>query len=350
MTVQLDAATLKALERKHLRYISDAIPGIRRKGVGKGFFYLDPNGIRIINPNTIGRVETMNIPPAWKDVWINPYSHGHLQATGTDSKGRKQYIYHPVWNEICQENKFSKLPTFGQFLPKIRRKVSSDIRLPKLVREKVLATIVWLLEHTFIRVGNEEYAKENNSFGLTTLRNKHVKISKNGVRFEFIGKSGVAHEVSILHPLVKKTIKMCVELPGYHLFQYQDGRNRKHAVDSGDVNEYLQNICGEDITAKDFRTWGGTVLSASTLNSFGVWIKKDDLKRNINKAVKVVSSHLRNTPKVCKNYYIHPVVIHSYEKQILIPHFEQVAKKTSNKNSRLSFDEFAVLELLRKHT
>lgn len=346
----IDAQTLKQLEKKNLRCISDEISGISRKRAGKGSFYLDPNGVKISNQNILRRIEELAIPPAWEDIWISPFSHSHLQSTGIDSKGRKQYIYHPLWIELCQENKFEHIISFCNFLPEIRKKVSYDIKIPRLVKEKILATVVWLLENTLIRVGNDEYARDNNSFGLTTLRNRHVKVQKGQAKFEFRGKSGIEHSVNIENPKIVRIIKRCIELPGFELFQYIDPSGERHVIDSGEVNDYLKNITGEEISAKDFRTWGGTVLSAITLNNIGPWRKKDDLAKNISQTVKVVASHLRNTPSVCKNYYIHPTVIETYEKQILIPHFNYYRDNPPRKPKRLSLDEFSVFKLLKKYS
>lgn len=343
----IDVQTLRQLEKKNLRYINDEISGISRKRAGKGFFYLDPNGVKISNQNILERIEKLVIPPAWENVWISPFGHSHLQATGIDDKGRKQYLYHELWTQICQENKFNRIVTFAEKLPKIRKKVLTDMRGIRLVREKILATIVWLLENTFIRVGNEEYAKDNNSFGLTTLRNRHVKVSFKGVKFEFKGKSGVMHSININHPLVTKTIRRCIELPGFELFKYLDESNNPCPVDSGEVNEYLKDLTHEEISAKDFRTWGATVLSAATLNKYGPWESAASLKDNIYKAVKEVARHLGNTPKVCKNYYIHPKIIESYEKNSLILHFDKLRAKKPALPARLTFDEFAVLKLLK---
>lgn len=331
-----------------LRYLENNIPGFTRKRAGKGFVYFDVFGKTLKDPPALERINTLVIPPAWKEVWISPLDNSHLQATGIDEKGRKQYVYHPDWIKICQENKFNKLTEFALMLPKIRYKVSKDMKGASLSRKKVVSTIIWLLEHTFIRVGNEEYARDNKSFGLTTLRNKHVKVRGSKVRFEFKGKSGIQHLVDITHPKVAKVIKKCIELPGFELFQCIDEDGKKHVVDSEDINEYLNETTGKNLTAKDFRTWGGTTLSAVSLKDIGPYLTDYQFKKNVNQAVKTVAHHLRNTTSVCRKYYIHPKVINSYQKNILIPHFEEVFAKGKKMNG-LSLNESAVFELLQKN-
>lgn len=345
----IDSTLLESIEKKHLRYISEISPGIRRMKKGEGFIYIDPNGVKIINPNTIERINDLRIPPAWEDVWICPNQHGHIQAFGFDSKGRKQYIYHTSWTQICQENKFNHLLVFCDNLPKLRSKIKKDLDNRKMVKEKILATVVWLLENTFIRVGNKEYAKDNKSYGLTTLRNKHVKIGRNKVTLEFKGKSGVKHTVEITNPSMIKTIKKCVEIPGYELFQYIDDDKRPKVIDSGEVNEYLQSIAKDDISAKDFRTWGATLLASTNFYLLGPYASDNELKKKTKETIKKVSQHLRNTPKICQNYYIHPSIFKSYENQILIPHFETHIKTKPKKHPLISRDENTVIDLLYKH-
>lgn len=327
-----------------LKYIQDDIPGFSRKKSGKGFTYFG-NGVKITDKKVTERINKLVIPPAWTDVWISPFKNSHLQATGRDERGRKQYIYHSGWNSVCQQNKFNRVIFFGKILPLIRAHIKKDLYLQNLERERILATVVWLLENTFVRVGNREYAQDNNSYGLTTLRNKHVNLKNDSVEFVFKGKSGVPHKVSIKNPRVVKTIRSCVELPGYTLFKYfEDGEKR--VVDSADVNQYLKIITGEDITAKDFRTWGGTVVSATALNDIGPFSNKKECDQNIVTAVKIVSSHLRNTPSVCRNYYIHPKIIEAYQTERLIPHFRTITSRLNRKPELLSAEEFAVISLL----
>lgn len=340
-----DSDLIKQAQKIHLRYISDDRPGIRRMKTGKEFKYIDSNGSRISNQNTIERIKNLSIPPAWKDVWISPLENSHLQAVGFDDKNRKQYIYHADWLILCNEDKFNKLVDFGKLLPKIRKYTNSNLYKSNLSKERILSTIVWLLEHTFIRIGNDEYARDNKSFGLTTLHNKHVNVRGSNIKFEFMGKSGVKHLLTINHPTIAKTIKQCIELPGYELFQCIDTDRQRHVIDSGDVNEFLQQLTGEDISAKEFRTWGATVLAATHLNTLG-FVNADEEKKNIKETVKHVSKHLRNTPSVCQKYYIHPTIINTYSKNILIPYFQ----KTARKIPFMLQNEVKVLNLLEKYS
>lgn len=337
---------IEAAKDANLRYISESTKGYSRVKKDKSFSYLNTEKKKITDETVTLRINKLKIPPAWKNIWVSPSTNTHLQATGVDAKGRKQYIYHPKWIEISQQSKFDKLVDFGLNLPKIRSRVSYDLTSKKPDLKRVLATVVWLLEHTFIRVGNEEYARENDSFGLTTLRDRHVKIRGNDIRFEFKGKSGVIHSVRVDNPKIAKTLKMCIELPGYELFKYIDERGERHVVDSGLVNEYLSDTTGKDISAKDFRTWGGTVLSAETLNKLGDFLDEQDLKTKLLETVKIVADHLRNTVAVCRSYYIHPTVFKSYEEKMLIPHFNYAV---TNGNSGLHKDEYRVLTLLQKY-
>lgn len=336
----------ETIEDAHLRYINDNVDGIKRFKDGKSFIYLGPKAEKIKDKKTLDRINSLVIPPAWKNVWISPHSNTHLQATGFDEKGRKQYLYHPKWIEATQATKFDKMIFFGEVLPKLRRRINTDMKQSGLERNKILATVVWLLGHTFIRVGNEEYVKENKSFGLTTLRNKHVEVKGNEICFEFKGKSGVEHSVKVSDPRVAKVIKQCIELPGFELFQFIDDKGERHIIDSADVNEYLQDVTGEDVSAKEFRTWGGTVLSADTLNEFGDFEDEDDAKKKITETVKTVSKHLRNTPSVCRQYYIHPVVLKTYNDKILIPFFGKIKKSEVD---GLNLNEYRVINLLQKY-
>lgn len=336
-------------EEIKLRYISDEIPGITREKKGKGFIYLDKGGNLVKDPKILERIEKLAIPPAWEDVWISPINSGHLQATGRDEKGRKQYLYHQKWREAASRHKFDKMLFFGKALPEIRKQVSSDIEIRFLNKKKILATVVWLLGTTYIRVGNEEYEDENEHFGLTTLRDKHVSFSKSSATFEFVGKSGKKHKIGVTHPKVVKIIKRLDELPGYHLFQYIDDNGRRKELDSGEVNDYLKELAGDAVSAKDFRTWGGTLLAATHLNELGVFEDPKEANSKITQAVKVVSAHLGNTPTMAKNYYIHPIVPKAYTDKILIPHFEKVRKSKIDKPKELTKDEFALIKLLESY-
>lgn len=330
----------------HLRYINPDSKGFSREKHGKDFIYLDSDKKRIKEPTILQRIESLNIPPAWEKVWIAPIRNGHIQAVGMDEKGRKQYIYHPEWIALSQEKKFDKLVFFSSVLPEIRRKIASDMSIVGLKQEKVLATIIWLLEHTYIRIGNEEYAKENQHYGLTTMRTKHVDVEGSTVTFRFVGKSGKEHEVNVDHPKVAKTIRKLESLPGYELFQYINTDGERHQVTSDEVNDYLQSLTGDSISAKDFRTWGGTVMSAVTLFKLGQPPTIEEIKKNITQAVKTVAKELGNTPTVCRTYYIHPIIPKTYEAKKLIEHFDGIEKIIEKKPSLLSKAEFAVQRLL----
>ena len=341
-----DEKIAAALKEESLRYASDTTPGYFRQKLNGKWSYYDLNGKRITDNNKIERIEALVIPPAWKKVWISPKANGHIQATGIDEKGRKQYIYHPDWIKISQENKFSKMIDFGNALPKIRGKVRYELNKDDLTKEKIIATIIWLLEHTFIRIGNEQYSQENNSFGLTTLRNRHVTVNGHDINFKFKGKSGVEHEIEIKNPKVSKIIKKCIELPGYELFQYKDDDGNRHTIDSQQVNEYIKEITNDDFTAKDFRTWGGSNIASTHLYKTGPYENKTQLKKVLSETCKTVSEHLGNTVAVCRSYYIHPTIFKTYETNLLIPHFgKHYGKKP--KISGLSWDEEALLNLIK---
>jgi DNA topoisomerase-1 len=292
--------------------VTDALPGIRRLRAGKGFRYLGPDGRPVRDAETLRRIRALAIPPAWARVWICPLAHGHLQATGYDDRGRKQYRYHPRWRAVRDAAKYGKLLAFGVALPAIRARTEEHLALAGLPRAKVLATVVRLLDTTFMRVGNEEYARANHSFGLTTLRNRHVQVSGARVHFAFRGKSGVRHEIDVRDPRLARVVKRCQELPGQELFQYLDEEGELRAVDSADVNEYLQQLTGEEFTAKDFRTWAGTVLAARALGESTPATSRTRARRNVVRALETVARRLGNTRTVCRNSYVHPAVIDAY--------------------------------------
>ncbi len=348
--MQIDTALIKELKKADLRFVSDSKAGATRRHQGDTFVYYDASQKKISDRQTLERIKRLSIPPAWTNVWICQSSSGYLQATGYDDKNRKQYIYHEEWTKLSQENKFNKIIEFAQVLPKIRKKVQRDMAEDTLERDKVIAAVVWLLGATLIRVGNDEYAKENNSYGLTTLRNKHVRLGRKNITFEFMGKSGVQHSVKISHPRIVKIIKECFELPGYELFQYLDEEGKRHPLDSADVNKYLKEITGLDITAKDFRTWGATTISALALFEMGSGEDEKDEKRKVSQTIKKVAKHLRNTAKVCRSYYIHPVVIEAYHKKLLIPHFKNIYETSTAKYDSYTRQEFATLTLLQKYS
>src|SRR3989344_238737 len=321
-------ATEDILKDVNLRYNNDKKPGYSRKVIGDKFVYFNTDGKKITDEETINRINKLVIPPAYKKVWICPYANGHIQATGYDKRGRKQYRYHPLWIKMSQGEKFTQIMNFAKMLPVIRNKVRYDMEKTGMPREKVLATVVWLLENTLIRIGNEEYEEENNSYGLTTLKNRHAKVNTSDkVVFQFKGKSGVYHKVSIKNKKIAKVIRRCKEIPGQDLFQYFDDNGELQVIDSYDVNEYLKEITGEDITAKDFRTWGGTILAATSLNKVGITKEEQIIKQNIIDSVKEVASFLRNRPATCRKYYIHPAVIESYSKGYIISNMEDLPKK-----------------------
>jgi DNA topoisomerase-1 len=328
----------EAAELAGLHYVSDREPGFRRVKSGRGFAYLRPDGSRVDDPKILDRIRKLVIPPAWEKVWICRFRNGHIQATGRDARGRKQYIYHPEFRELRERSKYGQLLAFASALPVIRAKVDEHLRLPGLPREKVLATIVHLLDTTFIRVGNEEYAKENKSFGLTTLKNRHASVDGSEISFQFKGKHGVDWSVSQRDRRIARIIRSCQELPGQHLFQYLDEEGKRVRVTSTDVNAYLREIAGIDISAKDFRTWGGTVLAAAELSLLPPFTSKKEADRNIRLAVAAVAARLGNTQRVCRQCYIHPVVVERYGEGAL-------AIATAEKDW-LSAAEIAVLGLL----
>jgi len=301
-----------AAEEAGLQYVSDERPGYRRRINGKGFEYLDTEGKRIRNEQRLLRIKRLAVPPAWTNVWICPSSTGHIQATGRDARRRKQYRYHERWREIRDENKFDRLADFAKALPKIRRRIARDMRLPGLPREKVLATVVRLLERTFIRVGNEDYARENKSFGLTTIKNRHVKVKGAHLRFRFRGKSGRQHEVAVTDRRIAKIVSKCQDLPGQDLFQYVVQDDQVRDVTSQNVNDYLREITGADFTAKDFRTWAGTLLAAMALNMQEKFETNKQAKANVKTAICAAAELLGNTPAICRKCYVHPAIVEAY--------------------------------------
>jgi DNA topoisomerase I len=339
-----DAAKLAGLQ-----YVNDTTRGIRREKRGRSFGYIGPDDKTIRDRKTLERIRALVIPPAWKDVWICSNPNGHLQVTGHDARGRKQYRYHPRWREIRDENKYEKLISFAQSLPRIRRRVAAALRRRGLPREKVLAAVVKLLETTLVRVGNDEYAKSNNSFGLTTMRDRHADVTGSKARLEFKGKSGVNHEIDIRDPQIAKIVGQCQDLPGQELFQYVDAEGAVHDIGSSDVNEYLQEISGKDFTAKDFRTWAGTALAAQALQEFEDFDTKAAAKRNITKAIERVAERLGNTKAVCRKCYIHPAVIDAYMDRSLVATLkERTETELRESLSRLPAEEAAVLALLQQ--
>jgi len=340
-------AGIETAQAAGLRYVSDTRPGIRRRRSGKGFTYVDPNGRVIRDPKALERIRSLAIPPAYTDVWICPVADGHIQATGRDARGRKQYRYHPRWREVRDETKFGRMLAFAAVLPKIRSGVERDLELPGLPREKVLATVVRLLESTCIRVGNDEYARTNNSYGLTTLRDEHVEVSGAKLRFSFRGKSGKTHSCGITDRRLARIVARCQALPGEDLFQYIDDDGNQQTIGSGDVNDYLREITGEDFTAKDFRTWAGTILAVRALGELGPAEGEKAAKSNVLQAIDRVAERLNNTRAVCRKYYVHPAVLDSYVAGTMAAMLAGTGATSNGGAPRgLSAEEKAVLRLL----
>ena len=330
-----------------LRYMSDAQPGISRRRAGRGFSYKGPDGEKISDPETLARIKSLAVPPAWREVWISPHPKGHLQATGKDARGRKQYRYHPRWREVRDRMKYQRMIIFGQALPRIRERIEQDLARPALPKEKVLATVVRLLESTLIRVGNEEYARANASYGLTTLRNRHVEVRGGRLRFEFKGKSGKMHSIGIHDRRVARVVKKCQELPERELFEYVEADGTRHPISSADVNAYLKEISGEEFTAKDFRTWAGTVLAATALQEMEAAETKTGARKNVVRAIEQVAERLGNTPAICRKCYVHPAVLDSYLAGTLAEALEQPGDEVLAESlSLLPSDEAAVLAFL----
>ncbi|ARB30183.1 DNA topoisomerase IB [Pseudomonas tolaasii] len=296
---------------RDLHYVDDTRPGISRKLLRGKFQYFDTQGKRITDADEVTRLNALAVPPAYTDVWICADAHGHLQATGFDARGRKQYRYHPRWREVRDTDKYARLQAFGNALPKLRKKLEVQMAEPGFTREKVLATVVMLLDATLIRVGNSQYARENKSYGLTTLRTRHVDIKGSEIKFQFRGKSGVEHQVSVKDRRLATVVKRCLELPGQDLFQYLDEDGERHTVTSSDVNAYLHSLTGADFTAKDYRTWAGTAMALAVLRELE-WQPESDAKRHVVAMVKDVAKQLGNTPAVCRKCYIHPAVLEHF--------------------------------------
>jgi DNA topoisomerase I len=349
--VRVPAVTPEGIESAKvagLRYVSDGVPGIRRVRSGQGFVYLNHRGQRIRKEDVLARIRALVIPPAWTDVWICTTPRGHLQAVGRDAKGRKQYRYHPRWRLVRDENKFSRLAAFGRLLTQVRQRTDADLARSGLMQAKVLATIVRLLDVTHIRVGNEEYAR-NGAFGLTTMRDQHARINGSRIRFAFPGKSGVRHTVDLADRRLARIVKSCQDLPGQDLFQYVDEHGKRCSVTSTDVNDYLREITGADFTAKDFRTWAGTVLAARGLHKLPTPRSKTEAKRHLVQAIDDVAAVLGNTRAVCKKCYIHPGVMDAYLDGSLSASFQRHSGKQRPAGlKRLRSEEAALLAFLEE--
>jgi DNA topoisomerase I len=338
-----------AAESAGLTYVSDEEPGIRRRKAGKGFTFLKPDGSKVTDEKTLERIRKLAIPPAYTDVWICPKANGHIQATGRDAKGRKQYRYHPQFREVREGTKYEHMLAFARSLPAIRATIDEHMSRRGLPREKVLATIVHLLETTLIRVGNQDYAKQNKSYGLTTLKDPHVKVEGGELRFVFKGKSGKSWRLNVKDRRVAKIVKACQDIPGQHLFQYIDEEGERQSVTSADVNAYLREISGRDITAKDFRTWAGTVLAAMALAEFETFDSEAKAKKNVRAAIEQVASRLGNTPTICRKCYVHPEVFSSYADGALLEGVKrEIETELREELAGLRPEEAAVLTLLEK--
>ena len=330
-----------------LRYTTDEKPGYTRKKSGKGFSFLDEKGERITDEKVLERLKALVIPPAWADVWICKSPKGHLQVTGRDEKGRKQYIYHPQWAEARSLTKFGRMIEFGKQLPLLRERIQEDINSRRLDRRKVTALVLSLMDNALIRIGNRHYAKSNKSYGLTTLRDKHVEINGNNIRFSFRGKKGVEHEIDLEDRRLARLVKKCRDIPGYDLFQYFDENGERQTLESGDVNEYLREATTEDFTAKDFRTWGGTVKMVECLESVLESDPDLDKEKSIKAAVKDVAKGLGNTPSVCSKYYIHPEVVNLFREDKLLTYLKR-HDAASSTTAHLSGTEELVLKMLQR--
>lgn len=335
---------VKTADAVNLVYVHDSREGIRRKKKGKGYYYVLGDK-RVSDKETLNRIKKLVIPPAWENVWICDLANGHLQVTGIDTRNRKQYIYHPLWNALRNHTKYYRLLEFGKVLPAIREQINKDLALPGLPLEKVLALVVTLMEKTSIRIGSSFYEKLYGSFGLTTLKDKHVTINGNKLQFTFKGKKGVEHDISIRSRKLSSLVKQCRDIPGKELFQFYDDNGVRHPVDSGMVNEYIKKISGADFTAKDFRTWIGTLQAFIAFKECTAFESESECKRKIVEVLDIVSKHLGNTRAVCKKYYVHPTLINLYENKALEKYLDV---KSAVEETGLSGDEQTVLKILEQ--
>lgn len=341
----------KAATSAGLRYVTDELAGITRRRAGKGWSYFDADGVRISDENIRKRLNGLALPPAWSDVWICPHPDGHILATARDARGRKQYHYHPLYRAARDQSKFSHMFKFSEILPALRMRVERDLRAGEQTRRQLIASVVWLLDKTLIRVGNDEYARTNQSYGLTTMLRKHAQVTGTLLRFSFRGKSGVDHIVAVDDPRLARIVQRCEHLHGQEIFQYVDELGQSRPILSDDVNEYLREVSGRDITAKDFRTWGGTMVAAVTLRALGPAASRKEAERNILHALDTVAERLGNTRTVCRKYYVHPAVLEAYHLGLTAPHSE--VTETFNAQHEMSHaslrrDELVVLNFLQK--
>jgi DNA topoisomerase-1 len=346
MRAEVRDTLVAAAEAAGLTYVTDAEPGITRKRAGTGFAYYASDGTRIQARGDRKRLASLAIPPAWTAVWICPNPIGHIQATARDAKGRKQYRYHPQFRALRDESKFGRMLQFSEALPRLRELITADLALPGLPRRKLLATLVRLLDRTLIRIGNDEYAKANQSYGLSTMRRKHVAVRGHTITFAFRGKSGVQHEVRVTDRRLATIVKQLHDLPGHELFKYLDADGKRQTIEADDVNEYLRELTGQEVTAKDFRTWSGTMLAARALREMGPPASERQAKQNVNKALDQVARRLGNTRAVCRKYYVHPAIIAAYHRGVAAPAPART-RRAERPSAALRRDEVLVLQFLQ---
>jgi len=338
----------EAIDFANLSYVSEEKLSISRKKVGRGFSYIY-KGERLRDKKTIKRIKSLVIPPAWQEVRITHLKKGHLQVVGRDEKNRKQYIYHPIWSKLRNETKFFKMAAFGKNLPKIRKQVDKDLDLPEMNRRKVLALILRLMEETHIRIGNQYYAKKNKTYGLSTFRSRHLKTYKNQIKFEFIGKKGKEHSVTVKNKQLIKLVNQCEEIPGWELFKFYDENGEKHAIDSGMINDYIHEISGDLFSAKDFRTWSATKIFFETLRELGYTKEEKQNKKNMLQAFDASAEGLGNTRAVCRSYYVHPKVVNSYESGEIEPYFSEIKSEDKPDYISLSETEKVILKMIKNY-
>jgi DNA topoisomerase I len=348
--LRADRDPVQAAEAAHLVYVTDNRPGITRQKKGKGLTYLQ-DGKTVKDPAVLRRIRGLVIPPAWTAVWICPTANGHIQATGLDVRRRKQYRYHPLWNSLRNETKFHRLYEFGKALPTFREKIENDFKTRELTRDKVLATVLSVMERTYIRVGNNEYEKSNGSYGLTTLKNKHVTIHGDTLAFSFVGKKGIHHDITLHNKRLARAVGQCREIPGRELFQYYDQEGARHAIDSGMVNQYIHQAMGTDFTAKDLRTWAGSLHALQAFRSIGEASGVTECKKNIIAALDTVSKKLGNSRTVCKKYYVHPGIVRLYEENKLVKYLDEpdVTETASGEKTALTAEEVVLMRILRQY-
>ena len=345
--LELTHDPVEAARAARLIYVSDTMPGIRRQRSHNQFNYVDQQGHELEDDETLARIRSMALPPAWENVWISPKVNSHLQATGIDTKNRKQYRYHPQWNAIRSQTKFFRMVAFGEALPLLRERLANDLKTRDLSREKVIAIALSVMEQTLIRVGNATYEKEYGSYGLTTLKDRHVKLEGTEVRFSFKGKKGIYHDITLHDRRLSRLVKACRDIPGKELFQYFDESGTRHPIDSGMVNTYLRETMGDDFSAKDFRTWAGTVNALRLLAELEPCDAEKELKKNVNTVLDEVSHQLGNTRTVCRKHYVHPQILEAYECQDLNPYIKQKARFRQTSPHGLDSIEKLLLKFLK---